>query len=68
MSFYLGGICTPNLRTVAKGDFCLLGVLVRLLSECKVLDVVSFLRFLQIIFSKSHSAPPLKVRWISPVN
>ena len=52
MSFYLGGICTPNLRTVAKGDFYLLDVLIRLLSQCKVLDVVSFLHFLQIIFSQ----------------
>ena len=60
MSFYLGGICTPNLRTVAKGDFCLLGVLVRLLSECKVLDVVSFLRFLQIIFSQKSPSPTIK--------
>ena len=60
MSFYLGGICTPNLRTVAKGDFCLLGVLVRLLSECKVLDVVSFLRFLQIIFSQKSLSPTIK--------
>ena len=60
MSFYLRGICTPNLRTVAKGDFCLLGVLVRLLSECKVLDVVSFLRFLQIIFSQKSPSPTIK--------
>ena len=60
MSFYLGGICAPNLRTVAKGDFCLLGVLVRLLSECKVLDVVSFLRFLQIIFSQKSPSPTIK--------
>ena len=60
MSFYLGGICTPNLRTVAKGDFCLLGVLVRLLSECKVLGVVSFLRFLQIIFSQKSPSPTIK--------
>ena len=60
MSFYLGGICTPNLRTVAKGDFYLLGVLIRLLSQCKVLDVVSFLHFLQNIFSQKSPSPTIK--------
>ena len=45
---------------MAKGDFYLLGVQMRLLTRCKILEVASFLHCLQIIFSlKSHS-PTLK--------
>ena len=36
---------------MAKGDFYLLGVQMRLLTRCKILDVASFLHCLQIIFS-----------------
>ena len=50
-----------RLATVTKGDFYLLGVQMRLLARCKILDVVSFLHCLLIIFSLSHPAPPLKV-------
>ena len=32
----------------------------RLLAPCKILDVVSFLHCVLIIFSLSHPAPPLK--------
>ena len=45
----------PNLLW-PKGDFYSLGVLIRLLTRSKILDVVSFLQCVQIIFSlKSHS-------------
>ena len=36
---------------MAKGDFYLLGVHKRLLTQCKILDVALFLHCLQIIFS-----------------
>ena len=45
----------PNLLW-PKGDFYSLGVLIRLLTRSKILDVVSFLQCVQIVFSlKSHS-------------
>ena len=45
---------------VAKGDFYLLGVQIRLLTRSKILDVASFLYCLQIIFSLSHPDLTLK--------
>ena len=49
---------------MAKGDFYLLGVQMRLLTRCKILDVASFLHCLQLFFLLSHPA----VIWISPVH
>ena len=46
--------------TVATGDFFLLGVQIRLLTRCKILDVAPFLHCLQIIFSLKSPSPTLK--------
>ena len=54
--------------TVAKGDFYLLGVQMRLLSRCKILDVASFLHCLQIIFSLKSPSPTLKRHRDLPVH
>ena len=53
---------------MAKGDFYLLGVQMRLLSRCKVLDVASFLHCLQIIFSLKSRSPTLKGHMDLPVH
>ena len=45
---------------MAKGDLYLLGVQMRLLTRCEILDVASFLHFLQIIFSFKSPSPTLK--------
>ena len=45
---------------MAKGDFYLLGVQIRLLTRCKILDVASFLQCLQIIFSLKSPSPTLE--------
>ena len=45
---------------MAKGDFYLLGVQMRLLTRCKILDVALFLQCLQIIFSLKSPSPTLK--------
>ena len=65
----LGRICFPYLiYSVAKGNFYLLDVQIRLLTRWKILDVASFLYCLQIIFSLSHTALPLNLIWISSAN
>ena len=45
---------------MAKGDFYLLGVQIRLLTRCKTLDVALFLHCLQIIFSLKSPSPTLE--------
>ena len=45
---------------MAKGDFYLLGVQIRLLTRCKILDVALFLHCLQIIFSLKSPSPTLE--------
>ena len=54
------------LSTVAEGDFYFLGVRIRLLTQCKILDVVSFLHCLQIIFSLKSPSPTLKIHMDLP--
>ena len=46
--------------TVAKGDFYSLGVQMRQLTRCKMLDVALFLHCLQIIFSLKSPSSRLK--------
>ena len=48
---------------MAKGDFYLLGVQIRLLTRCKILDVASFLHCLQFFFSLK--SPQLTDLWIT---
>ena len=45
---------------MAKGDLFLLGVQIKLLTRCEILEVASFLRCLQIIFSLKSPNPTLK--------
>ena len=50
-------------------DFYLLGVQKRLLTRCKILDVVHSRTICKIFFFLlSHPASAIKVIWISPVN
>ena len=51
---------TTVAKVVAKVYFYLLGVQMRLLTRCKILDVASFLHCLQIIFAFKSPSPTFK--------
>ena len=53
---------------MAKGDFYLLGVQMRLLIRCKILDVASFLHCLHVIFSLKSRSRSLRRHMDLPVH